>query len=398
MSQPPRLRVQLAAFALTRTIVSTGYRMVYPFIGAIARGVGVEPVAISRVIALRSALLLLNPLMVALTDRRGRRGAMLIGLGMFAAGLLLVVLWPTFPALVAGLLLSAAGKFIFDPAVQAYLGDRVPYRQRGLAVAVTEMGWSLSFVIGMPVVAWLIARAGWLAPFPAIAVLGLVMVVIVWRLLPGSDGSHYQLPSLREAARVILAHPSALAGLTVSLLISAANEVISIIYGLWFEADFGLKVTALGLTAAVIGAAELGGEGLVAGLTDRLGKRRSVALGGLLNAVMGLALPLLGRNVIAAHVGLFLFYITFEFTVVAAIPLMTELVPQARATLLAGNMAAFGAGRMLGALVGPGLFGIGLVASGAASAALNGLAVLVLVAFVREAQPGSLPAGETPPG
>src|SRR5574341_2247975 len=91
MSQPPRLRVQLAAFALTRTIVSTGYRMVYPFIGAIARGVGVEPVAISRVIALRSALLLLNPLMVALTDRRGRRGAMLIGLGMFAAGLLLEI-------------------------------------------------------------------------------------------------------------------------------------------------------------------------------------------------------------------------------------------------------------------------------------------------------------------
>jgi predicted MFS family arabinose efflux permease len=51
-----------------------------------------------------------------------------------------------------------------------------------------------------------------------------------------------------------------------------------------------------------------------------------------------------------ALVGLFLFYITFEYVLVSHIPLMTEVMPDARATLLSFNVTGHSLGRMIGAL------------------------------------------------
>jgi hypothetical protein len=41
---PVRLRYQLAAFSLTRAVINTGFRMVYPFLPTFARGLGALPV------------------------------------------------------------------------------------------------------------------------------------------------------------------------------------------------------------------------------------------------------------------------------------------------------------------------------------------------------------------
>ena len=69
------------------------------------------------------------------------------------------------------------------------------------------------------------------------------------------------------------------------------------------------------------------------------------------NALAALLLPIVGRTEIGALIGLFLFYITFEYVMVSHIPMMTELVPEARATLLAFNLTGHSLGRMLGALL-----------------------------------------------
>ena len=96
---------------------------------------------------------------------------------------------------------------------------------------------------------------------------------------------------------------------------------------------------------------ELGGEGLVALTTDRLGKPRALMLGLTGNILASLLLPIVGRTQIGALVGLFLFYITFEYVLVSHIPLMTEVMPGVRATLLSFNVMGHSVGRMIGALV-----------------------------------------------
>jgi predicted MFS family arabinose efflux permease len=86
-------------------------------------------------------------------------------------------------------------------------------------------------------------------------------------------------------------------------------------------------------------------------------------------------------------VGLFLFYLTFEFVIVCTIPLMTELAPKARATLLAANGAGHSLGRMLGSLIGPALFVSGLWTNALVAVVLNLVALVLLWAFIHEDAP-----------
>lgn len=383
-----RLRYQLVAFFATRTILNTAYRMVYPFLPVLARGLGVDVRAISLAITARSSLGLAAPLLGSSADRSGRKPVMLTGLSLVAIGLAAVWLSPNYPTFFAALLLTGAGKILFDPAMQAYLADRVGYARRGLAIAATELGWSLAFLVGMPLVGWLMARRGWAAPFPWLMAGTIGAALLLAVLLPAEpkrpSGGASLARHMSRHLNAVVRHPAALAGLALGALLSTGNETVSIVYGLWMEGSFGLQVAALGAASAVIGAAELGGEGLVAAFADRIGKRRAVAAGIALNSLAGLALPVVGTTTFGALAGLFAFYITFEFTIVSSLPLMTELVPAARATMMSANHTALLLGRALGALIGPSLFARGILANAAVAAGLNLTALLALALFVRE--------------
>ena len=383
-----RLRYYLIAFSVTRSIINTMYRMVYPFMTVFARGLGVPVTTLAGAVALRSALGLAGPLLGSSADRRGRKRGMLLGLGIFVFGAGLVAVRPAFLPFVAALLLTTTGKIMFDPAMQAYLGDRVGYERRGQAIALTELGWSLAFLLGMPLMGWMIARHGWTVPFPWLAAAGAAAALLLWRILPADRADQAPGPSLRSSLARILGHPAALAGLAIGVLASAANETVNIVFGVWLEASFSLTVAALGAAAAVIGLAELSGEGLVVTITDRLGKRRAVATGLLVNCLASFALPTLARTQAGALVALFLFYISFEFTLVSSIPLMTELVPEARATLMSANITALSLGRVLGAALGLALYPFGMQANTLAVVVLNAAALTVLLALLRE-RPGS---------
>jgi predicted MFS family arabinose efflux permease len=377
------LRGRLIIFTLTRTIINTGFRLVYPFLATFSRALGVDVEAIALAVTARSALGLAGPIFGNLGDSLGRKRAMLLGIACFSIGFGIVVLYPTYPTFFAALLLGTTGKIIFDPAMQAYLGDHVAYHRRSAAIAITEIGWSGASLIGLPFVGWLIASRGWLAPFPTLGGLTLICLVLVWRALPEDPQAQVSGMGVQAAWRSITQHPAAVAALATTLLLSIGNESVNIVYGLWLEGSFGLQVAALGAASSVIGFAELSGEGFVATLTDRLGKTRAVTIGLLLTGLACLLLPILGQTLTGVLVGLFLFYLSFEFTFVSLIPLISELVPTARATLMAGNLAAAAAGRAVGAYLGPQLYAFGIFTNATLGAFLTFLAILVLRRWVK---------------
>ncbi|MBK8619583.1 MAG: MFS transporter [Anaerolineales bacterium] len=161
-----RIRFQLITFMFLRTILNTAHRMVYPFLPIFARGLGVDISTMSLLMTGRSLLGAASPLFAPIADRRGRKFGMLLGISIFTIGVGLVTLSPNIFTLAAALILAMLGKYIFDPSMQAYFGDRIPYAQRGTALAVTEVAWSMSFIVGVPVVGFLIDTFGWSAPFP----------------------------------------------------------------------------------------------------------------------------------------------------------------------------------------------------------------------------------------
>ncbi len=368
----------LPAFTAIRIILNTMHRMVYPFLAVFARGLGVDIASMSYALTARSIIGGLGPFAASVADRRGRKFGLLFGLGLFTLGAALVVFWPTFLALAFALTLTTLGKYVFDSAMHAYLGDRVPYERRGLAVAIAEMGWSLAFILGVPLMGFLIARRGWMAPFPLLALLGLLAFIGLFFLLPKDAKPANGDNSLWTNFRSVLTNAPALAGLSLGLLASTANETVNLIFGVWLEDSFGLKIAALGAASAVIGISELSGESLVALFSDRLGKPCAVAIGLLTNSLAALLLPFIGGTQAGALIGLFFFYISFEFTLVTSISLMTEVLPEARATLMSFNVAALSLGRALGAPLAPWLYGFGFPAVAAGAVVFNVLALLAL--------------------
>ena len=360
-----KLKIQIVIVALLRIILNTMHRMVYPFLSIFAHGLGVDVTAISFALAGRNGASILGPILTPIANQRGRKFGMLAGIIAFTLGVGLVAVYPSLFTLSVALILAILGKTLFDPTVQAYFGDRVPYEQRGTALAVTEMSWSLAFIIGVPAMGYLISCFGWSAPFPVLAVLGLGMFAVIWWTIPREDprsttdltkaaGDMPQRQStldLQLNLRAVLASIPALAGISIGLWASAANEMVNLIFGLWLADSFGLQIAALAGASAVIGLSELSGEGLVALTTDRIGKPRAIAFGLTGNVLASILLPFIGRTEIGALIGLFLFYISFEYTVVSLLPLMTESVPQARTTVMAANLVGFGIGRSLGALL-----------------------------------------------
>lgn len=334
-----------------RTILNTAHRMVYPFLAVFARGLGVDITALSLALTGRSVAGAFIPFVSSVADQRGRRFGMLAGVALFTFGVGLAAVVPSLWTLTAALILAMLGKYLFDPAMQAYFGDRIPYQRRGLALAVTEMSWSLAFIVGIPVMGYLIARYGWPAPFPLLALLGVGMFAVVWWMTPRRDPNQAPADSPWANFGAVLRNVPALAGISVALWASAANELVNLIFGVWLEDSFGLQIAALAGTSAVIGLSELSGEGLVALLTDRLGKPRALAFGLTGNALACLLLPFIGRTQGGALLGLTLFYITFEFIMVSHIPLMTEIMPGARATMLSFNLTGHSLGRALGAFL-----------------------------------------------
>jgi DHA1 family inner membrane transport protein len=378
-----KLAFQLGVATLARLVVNTSRRFAYPFASALSRGLGVPLAAITSLIAVNQATGVLSPVFGPLGDRWGYRVMMLTGLGMLTGGMLAGGLLPTYSVVLPALFLAGLGKSVFDPALQAYVGQRVPYQRRGLAIGLIEFAWAGSALVGLPLVGLLIERMGWRAPFFVLGGLALLSMVALRALIP--DDSHQQRDtespaSFREAWRRLSGDRAALGALGFGLLVSAANDNLFVVYGLWLESAFGLSVAMLGAATTVIGVAELLGEGLTASIADRLGLKRALVAGLILSALSYILLPLMSRTLSSALMGLFVTFLTFEFTIVTAFSLFTEILPAARATMMSSSVAAISIGRMVGALVGgPVWLAGGMLATGIVSAAVSGLALVLLV-------------------
>ena len=378
MIKTPRIRVQVFIFTLIRIVINTAFRMVYPFLPHISRGLNISLVQAARALSIRSVAGIFGPVLASVADSRGRKSGMLLGLFLLIAGMTVVIIWPTYIGLIISLVLATLGKFAHDPAMQAYLGDHVPYERRGAVIAITEMGWSGSYFLGMPLVGFLIARGGWLAPFPLLAILALLSFIVVYLMLPKDPAVKKDKPSMFQNFGSVFTSGAAIAGLSMTLFLSLSNEVVNLVFGVWLEDSFQLQVAALGLASVVIGISEFGGESLVSLVSDRIGKKRAIAIGLICNSLAGIALPFIAKSQTSALVGLFLFYFFFEFTFVSSMPLMTEVLPKARATLMAVNIATTSLERAVAAWVTPAIFAYGFTTNAFVSAGINVFALIAL--------------------
>jgi predicted MFS family arabinose efflux permease len=386
-----RLRYQLALLTASRVVFNTSVRMIYPFLAVFARGMGVGIPAISLAVSVRSAVGALVPVTNSALDRFPRRTALAVGAALFAVGCALVAIRPGYLTFFIALSLAMLGANLFGTSSQAYIGDTVPYHLRGRVMGLQETSWALSFLIGVPLIGLLLARFGWPSPFLALGVLALMVVIAVRFALPGSrsgappptlQGEQSDTRAPQEGALHNLGQvfhsPAALAGLGVAVAVASSMESVNIVFGVWMESSFSLKIAALGSVAIILGIGDLLGELSSGVLSDWLGKAQAVRIGLVLMALAALLLPVAGSAQWAATAAMFMFFFSFDLAFVSCLSLMTEVLPSARATLMGAISAAYSAGLMIGALIGPLAYHWGILYNGLISAILAGLALVAL--------------------
>ncbi len=369
----PRWKTTLhvVLFTITRTVVNTSYRMVYPFLPVFARALNVPPASLAMAFSIRSFLGVFGPFLATVADTRDRKTGILLGLGLFTAGSGVVGLWPSFWSFIIGTSLVLLGNGVFIPSLNAFLGDHVPYEKRGRYLAITELSWALAFIGGIPLVRLLLQRFTWVTPFFVFTGLGTFFLLLFGWLLPANRIPPSEDNTIWRNLGSVLRSWPAVAGLLMGIMVTGANESVNLIFGVWIENQFGLNFAALTIASVAIGVSELGGEIASTLWLDAVGKRKMIWIFLGLNSLAALLLPVAGGNLTWAVIGLGFFYITFEIVLISALTLMSEVLPQARATMLAVTVAGFSLGRMLGDLAAPGLFEIGFWLSCLAAVLLN---------------------------
>ncbi len=370
-------RIGIATFC--RFLLNTAKRFPYPFAPMLGRGMGVPLEAVTSLIAVSQTTGILSPLFGPVGDKWGYRRMLLAGMGLLAGGMLVAGFLPFYVVVMVGLFIAGLGKAAFEPAIQAYVGQRVPFNRRGMVIGIMETAWAGSSLIGIPLTGLFIAHLGWRSPFFMLGGMGLAGMAAIILLFPDGHGKSVHgtvHPGYWHVLRQLKQEKAVPKILGFAFFISAANDNFFVVYGAWLENAFHLDIVTLGMTTTVIGLAELSGEGLTVFLADRLGLKRSAIIGLLLSIIGYMALPLSGKTFFSAMVILFLVFIAVEFSIVSFLSLCTEILPGARATMMSGVLAAAGIGRVTGALIGgPVWIAGGIWAVGSVSAVISILAM-----------------------
>jgi MFS transporter, DHA1 family, inner membrane transport protein len=385
---PGQLLTVSSVGVFSRLLLNTAKRFPYPFAPVLSRGLGVPITAITSLIALNQAAAVLGVILAPVGDSFGYRRMMLAGMAMLITGMLIAGLLPVYGIVLVGLFLTGLAKNIFDPAIQAYVGERIPYSKRGLAIGILEFSWAGSTLIGIPILGLLISGLGWRSPFFAIGGVGLICFALLITFIDRDDKlpeSSFSLLFFWGALNQLVRQRSALGVLVFAFLSSIANDTLFVVYGVWLEGQFHLTTVTIGLSTIIIGVAEFLGEGMTATLGDRLGLKRSLFLALLFSTLSYGLLPILGHSLKLAFASLFFVFLFFEFAIVTCLSLSTELIPASRATMMAGFFTTAGVGRVIGALIGWPLYvSGGIWATGLVSAAISFLTLISIAWGLRE--------------
>ena len=364
----------LLVITVGKWLSNVAFRLVFPFLPRIAAGLGVSLSAMGTALAVREVAGLTNPALGRAADRRGHGRAMVTGLVGLSLALLLHGVSTGLVVFTVGLILLSVAKSLFDVAAAAWVGDAVPFQVRGRAIGMLETSWALAFVIGMPIAALLIRAGTWRLPFVITAAACVVMAAVSASLLPTQrlDRHADEAAPLRDVWT-----PVVRAAAATFLFIGVAHSMILVTFSSWLEDTHGVSVGELGLTAFVIGTAELIGSAGTAAFGDRIGLHRSLVLGLGLGAGASFLLLVGDVALWTALATMAVYFIIVEYTIVVLLSLFSEIAPTARGAAMGTAFAAFAIGHAIGAVLGTQLYErVGMAEN------LIGMAIALTIAIV----------------
>ncbi|MBS1905066.1 MAG: MFS transporter [Actinobacteria bacterium] len=314
-----------------------------------------------------------GPLLGALTGRWERKLTIVLALGVFVLGNLLVGIAPTYFWAMSGRVVSAIGGALLNAVIGSYVIARTPVQYRGRALSLVMGGFLFATALGVPV-GLLLGQSDWRIPlFLVVGVGTAALVGILFKV----RRLHLPPLSLREALSP-LTRPAILAVLLVPMGLMCASYFCFTYATLILGPRIGDGYPMIGALFGY-GIVSLVGNIVSGRVTDRRGPVSvlTVIVATVLAAALlggaGLLLP----GIAGAVAGLAWFLVCAFFNggsgVAAQTRLATMVPPSVAALVLALNNSAM----MLGSALGSALGGVAL-AAGAAPDQLLPLSGIVL--------------------
>ncbi len=361
---PPQVRagrVPLVMLTLGKLLLNCGLRLPFVFLPDLSRGLNISTAETGRLLGFGELAGLSSGLIGRDLDHGRHRRWSIIGLASAGLGALVLAFFGVKWALIAGFAGISFGVAVYTTAGHSFLGDQIPVEKRGRAIGLYETSWAIALLIGAPICALLIRTFSWVTPF---AVIGLLVLACMPILRIRMDG----LTEMRNLEKVAHAAGEGEAISPVGVLSAVACSVFLTFgavstfasFSPWLEDRHGLKTGGLGAVAFGLGAMELLGSGGTAAFADRIGQRRSVAIGAVVMAVGSVILLTGGAsNRVIAVVGVLVLFGGFEFGYVSLLSVVSEVGGRKRGLVIGVDHSLVTITRAVGAGFGPWLAGKG---------------------------------------
>ncbi len=356
-------RVPLTTLTLAKFLINCALRLPFPFLGDVSRGLGITTVEAGRLLGIGELAGLASGFVGRDADRGHHRRWTLIGVVVAGFGSLLMALFGAPWALLVGFAAISFGVAVFTTSGHGFLGDQIPVDRRARAIGLYETSWAFALLIGAPICGLLIRSYSWVTPFVIVGVLILAMAPLIRMRMDATtqmrNVEHLAGEGVEAGPISWVAVVSAI-GCSVFLTFGAVCTFSS--FGPWLEDRHGLKTGGLGAIALGIGIMELVGSGGTAAFADRIGQRRSVAIGSLIMATGSLILLMGGSNSkVFAVAGVLVLFGGFEFGYVSLLSVVSEVGGRKRGLVVGIDHSLVTVTRAIGAGFGPWLAGKGSI-------------------------------------
>jgi predicted MFS family arabinose efflux permease len=332
-SYPHEVRAHITDLTAARLCANACFRFAPAFLATIAAGQGVSLDRMGVALAVSEASGLMTPITGQVTERFQRRTAMVAGLVGVGLGAGAAAASTNLVMFSLALVVLAQSKVMFDLGLSAWVSDRVVFERRGRVIGLTETSWALGLLVGVTIMGLVTAATSWRAGYVVGAVAVVALGAYVARTLP--DDPKGQSHAERRAAAGKVTRRGWVVAVGMFCLMSASQSLFVTFSG-WLRDHYGLSDTGVSMVAFGLGFGELFSSLSAARYSDRWGKERSTAIGAGLMVPAALLLALCAHGSLWLGLPLLIVAIAaFEFAIVSAIPLATEIVPGAPARGLA---------------------------------------------------------------
>jgi multidrug resistance protein len=324
---------KLAVLMVTAFIDMVGLLMIVPLLPFYAESLGGGGLAVGLLVSSYAVAQLVSaPLWGRVSDRHGRRPALLVGLTASAVAYVIFAYANSLWLLFLSRIVQGAGGGTVS-VIQAYVADATPPKDRAKSLGWLSAATNVGVVIG-PVLGAFTMAAGKHAPGLAAAVLCLVNVLFASRFLTESrDLTEARAhPVSRGRSREAVVHVVTHSGEPASRLIwiyalaMGAFQGMTAIFALFLAARFGVTAQTIGYFFMYLGAISVLTRALILGrAVDRFGEVRLSRLGGVLLAT-GLALLPFTHRVVGRHALASVFGATIPHGIVVLAPYLTLAV------------------------------------------------------------------------